>query len=505
MSNDLRRSVVRAIGSSTMISVVAKVLSLGSTLVLVRLLSPADFGLVAIATTVTGLVGFFNEIGLGSAIVQRRDARPDEVDGCFGIAMLASTGLVAATLALAYPAAAFYRMPELGPVLLVLGACLYFGGLNTVPLALLRKQLRFQPVLWATAVGVAVQAMVAIPLATMGARYWAIVVGFVLSQFAVTLWYWWIAKWRPGWPIQLAKGRELMGYGLNITATRVLWHLYMNADKLIIGRLLGAHAVGIYDVARSLSNLPTSQIAGVATNIASPVYARLQDDRAALGSAMMGLVRAVAYLAFPILTGMALLAQPLIATVLGPTWEDAVWPLRALCVAELVACMANLQTQLLVSSGNVKRLVRYNLLCALIMPAALAIGALVGGLIGVALAWALVYPLVYLWLLAETLRLCGMSLRRFFGGLRHPLQGTLLMAAVLLAALHWQPLGVPAAWTLALGSVLGAVVYLCHLIYLDHAGLAEVRQVLVDLGLPAAWRRRWPFTRLPMRELDGAS
>lgn len=496
MSQDLRRSVVRAIGASSAISVLTKVVSLAVTLVLVRLLTPADYGLVALATTVTGVIGFFNEIGLGSAIVQRKQVADDEVNGCFGIALLASTVLCAVTVALAWPAAAYYRMPELAPVLATLGGSLYFGAFNTVPLALLRKALRFQAVLSCTALTVAVQAAVSIPLAFAGYRHWSIVFGFLVGQAAGTLWFWHASGWRPSWPLHLARGRALMGYGMNITATRVLWHLYMNADKLIIGKLIGAHAVGVYDVARSLANLPTSQISGVATNVASPVFARLQDDTAALRGAMLRLVRGVAYLALPVLAGMAVLADALVATLAGPQWGDAVWPLRALCLAEMVACIANLQTQLLISSGQVKRLVRYNMLCALTLPAALAVGAWQGGLVGVGLTWALVYPLLYGWLLREVLRVVQLPWLHYVRALAPPVLGAAFMAVAVLAAVALMP----AAWApplrLLLGSAVGALVFVMNVIYLDRGGLAEIRQVLLDLGISADKLSRWPFARL---------
>ncbi|OYV00921.1 MAG: hypothetical protein CFE45_07080 [Burkholderiales bacterium PBB5] len=496
MADDLRRNVVRALGTSSVISVLTKVLSLAATLVLARLLSPADFGLVAIATTVTGVVGFFNEIGLGSAIVQRPQVAEDEINGCFGIAMLASSALCLITLALSWPMAGYYRMPALQPVLMALSFSLYFGAFNTVPLALLRKSLRFQPVLWCSALAVVVQACVSIPLAAAGARHWAIVTGFLVGQTAATGCYWWASGWRPRWPMNLRQGRVLMGYGLNITYTRVLWHVYMNADKLIIGKLLGPHAVGIYDVGKSLANLPTSQISGVATNIASPVYARLQDDLLRLREAMLHLVRGVSYLTFPLLMGMAVLADDLIMTLMGPAWRDAVWPLRALCLSEAVASIANLQTQLLISSGNVKRLIRYNSVCALVLPAALALAAWQAGLNGVALAWAVVYPVLYTWLLREVLRVTDLRLIDWLRALGGPARATAVMVLVLLAlqpvlAGQWFP-----AARLAVGAVVGALVYGACVVWTDARGLSEIRQVLTDLGVPAARLAGWPFSRL---------
>jgi O-antigen/teichoic acid export membrane protein len=499
MTTNVRRSVVRALGASSAISVVTKVLSLTSTLVLVRLLTPADYGLVAIATAVTGIIGFFNEIGLGSAIVQRQSATREEINGCFGIALLASTAIVVVAVAMAWPMAGFYGMPELGPVLAVLGACLYFGALNTVPVALLRKELRFQPVLWSGTLSVVVQSAVAIPLAFAGFKHWSIVVGFVAGQASGTLLFWISSGWRPNLPMRLAAGKALMGYGLNITANRLLWHVYMNADKLIIGKLVGAHAVGVYDVARSLANLPTSQISGVATNIASPVFARLQSDTQQLGQAMLRLVRGVAYLVLPILMGMAVLAPDLVVVLAGERWIEAAWPLRALCFAEMVASVASLQAQLLISSGNATRLIRYNTLCALVLPASLALGAWQAGLMGVALVWALVYPVVYAWLLRETMRIVELPVSRFVRALFRPLSAALLLGLAVvvtsLALANWPPLV-----RLVAGAMTGTLTYMAYVVLADREGLAEIHQVLRDLGLSEAKLARWPFTRLRATE-----
>lgn len=495
MSADVRRRAVRAIGASGLVGVLTKILSLLSTLVLVRLLSPSDYGLVAIATAVIGIIGFFNEIGLGSAIVQRQAVTRDELSGCFGIAMIACTLLVIVAVGAAWPVAKYYGMPELGPVLAVLGGCLYLGALNTVPLALLRKDLRFQPVMWSGVLGVLVQSLVAIPLAYLGFKHWAIVVGFLMGQIASLLLCWWSAAWLPGLPIKISAGRTLMGYGLNITANRVLWHVYMNADKLIIGKLIGAAAVGVYDVARSLANLPTSQISGVATNIASPVYARLQSDTAALARAMLRLVRGIAYLAMPVLMGMAALAPDLVMVLAGPQWMAAVWPLRALCLAEMVFCVANLQTQLLISSGNASTLIRYNTVCAIVIPCSLALGAIWGGLWGVGLAWLLAYPLVYLWLLRAVLKVVSVSLLSFWRALLGPVSGALLTGLTVLTAASLMP-DLPAWARLFCASTVGTVVYVAYLIFLDGPGLAEIRQVLADLGIPASKLQRWPFSRV---------
>ena len=494
----IRRRVVRAVGANGLSSGLAKIVSLLSTLVLARLLAPEDFGLMALATTVTGVIGLFNEVGIGAAIVQRPILRPEAVDGCFGIALIASAALCALAVALSWPAAAFFKLPALQPVLAVLAFGFFFAAANSVPLALLRREMRFQAVLWAGFACVVVQSATALLFGALGYRHWAIVAGFFAGQLVETLWFWRVSPWRPRWPLPLAAGRELLGYGLHITATRVVWHLYMNADKAIVGRLMNAHAVGVYDVSRSLAGLPTAQIAGLVVGIAAPVYARVQDEPARLQAVQLRLTRGVAYLTFPLLLGLAVLAGELVAVLLGPAWHEAVLPLRALCAAEMVASIANLQSQLLVSTGHVRRLLRYNLLCAAAMPLAVAAGAWADGLRGVALAWMSVYPLLALWLLNEALGVSKLRYRDFWRAVRQPLIGALAMAAALLGlrlAFDGGWPGAPMALRLAAGIGVGALAYLSYLVAIDREGVAEVRQVLADIGVPAAALQRWPFVR----------
>lgn len=493
----MRRRVVRAVGASSFGSILAKVVSLASTLVLARLLTPEDFGLVAMATTVTGFIGFFNEMGIGAAIIQRTNLRKEELNGCFGIAILASACLSLLVAAISWPAAIFFEMPQLQMLLCVLGLGFMFGAINTVPTALLRKELRFQAVMWLGLVSAFIQTLTTIPLAYLGFGYWSIVCGFFIGQIVATIWYWRISTWRPSWPIQLREGKSLLGYGMNITFTRVLWHAYMNADKLIVGKLLSARAVGIYDVSRSLANLPTSQITGLVTGIASPVFARLQQDIPQLRAVQLRFTRGIAYLTFPVLGGMAVLAPELVAVLLGPKWADAVFPMQALCLSEAVASVTNLQSQVLISTGRASQLVRYNAICAVLIPLSLIIGGSLAGLPGIAIAWATVYPVISLWLWRDALRASEASGWQFWNAIRQPAQGTLIMILViaLIRPLFAPWLTLPLTLLLACVGV-GTLVYCAYVIFLDKEGLREIRQVMSDLGLPPAVTGRWPFTRL---------
>lgn len=501
MSDSLRRRVVRAVGATSLGASLAKIVSLTATLVLARLLTPEDFGLMAMASTVTGFIGFFNEIGIGAAIVQRATVRKEELNGCFGIAILTSLLLSVIIFFVSWPAAQFFNMPQLQKLLNVLGLGFIFGALNTVPVALLRRELRFQTVMWLGLSSAIIQALVTIPLAAFGFGYWAIVIGFFVGQTIATLWYWRVSTWRPTWPLQLREGQTLLVYGIDITFTRVLWHAYMNADKLIVGKLLGERAVGVYDVSRSLASLPTSQISGLVTGIASPVFSRLQKDLPQLRSVQLRLTRGVAYLTFPLLAGISVTAAELVPVLLGNRWSEAILPLQALCISEAVATVANLQAQLLISTGRAKQLVRYNLICVIVMPLSLTLGAWLQGLLGIALAWALVFPLLSVWLLRDALHASSLSVSAFWQALRQPLQGSLMMvAAVFIARYFLQPFGLPALFELLSDVATGVLTYMSYVVLFDREGLKEIRQVLSDFGVSETALCRWPFNRVPQEK-----
>ena len=501
MSDGLRRLVVRAVGANSIGAGLAKIISLCSTLLLARLLTPEDFGLMAMASTVTGLIGFFNEIGLGAAIVQRKQVSKEELNGCFAISVLASGFLCLLVIAISWPVADFFNMPALQRLLAVLGFGFFFGALNTVPVALLRRELLFQTVLWLGVCCALIQSAVTIPLAALGFGYWSIVGGFFVGQTFATLWFWRVSSWRPTWPLEPGGGRTLLGYGVEITFTRVLWHVYMNADKLIVGKLLGERAVGIYDVSRSIASLPTSQISGLVTSIASPVFARVQQDLSKLQAVQLRLTRGVAYLTFPLLAGIAILAAELVQVLLGSKWSEAVLPMQALCISEAVATIANLQAQLLISTGRARQLVRYNLMCAFVMPLSLAIGGWQFGLQGIGIAWALVYPLLASWLLRDALRASGLGIKQFWQGVRQPMAGSVVMVlAVYGARQTLQPLHIPALALLATCAAVGVFVYAAYVLLIDKEGLQEIRQVLADFGVPERLLSRWPFSLAPMAQ-----
>ncbi len=496
MSDQLRSKAVRAMGHLGLGGALGKIVSLGTTLVMARLLSPADYGLMAIALVVIGFVAFFNEVGIGSAIVQKPKPTASEVNGCFAIALMASVALSLLTFLLSGPVAVFFGNPRLEPIVAVLSIAFILGAFGTVPMAFLRKELHFKAIAGITIFGVIIQSAVGLVLAWLGYGVWALVWGYMAISVLQSVAAFWLSPWRPGGPVGIREAVGLVKYGLTVTSSRVFWYLYTNADKVIVGKVLGERSLGIYDMAFSLATLPSSQITSLATNVASPVFSKLQADLPKLRAFILHITRGVAYVTYPALIGMLVCSPELVAVILGDKWIDLLIPFGALCLMGLIKSIDPLLSQVLIATGNAGKLSAYTLTCGVVMALAILVGAHFGGLRGVSLVWLLVYPILSVKLLYDVCKVTGMKMSDYYRSLVPILGATAAMAAVvLLVRVSMLSMGAPVALTLAAEIGAGGITYALWIIYLDRRGMAEIRQVLLDLGVSPQRLERWPFNR----------
>lgn len=496
MSTDLRSKTIRAIGHLGLGGAFGKVISLTTTLVLARLLSPADYGLMAIAMVVIGFVSFFNEVGIGSAIVQKTKLTDSEVNGCFAIALMASSLLCLVTILASGLIADFFGNAQLRPMLSVLASAFILGAFGTVPLAFLRKEMHFKAIAGITIVAVIVQSLVCLACAAAGMAAWSLVWGFLAYSIVQTMGALLLSPWRPKGPYGIREASSLVMYGLHVTNSRVFWYMYTNADKLIVGKLLGERSVGIYDMAFSLATLPSSQVTSLVTNVASPLFAKLQNDLARLTAVILKLTRGIAYVTYPALVGMLVTSRELIAVILGDKWMDILIPFAALCMMGLIKSVDPLLSQVLIGTGHAKKLSAYTALCGVVMSLAVFVGAVLDGLRGVSIVWVVVYPLLSSKLLYDACRITGMKMTDYYTNLFPVLLGAAVMGGVVLVVREltlYLAMSLPMVLLIEIAS--GALAYFLWIIYRDKQGINEIREVLLGIGVPEYRLNRWPFIR----------
>jgi O-antigen/teichoic acid export membrane protein len=496
MSNDLRSKTVKAMSHLGIGGALGKVISLGTTLLLARLLSPADYGLMEIAMMFIGFVSFFNEIGMGAAIVQKKELSAPEVNGCFAIAIASSVVLLIITVIASGFIADFFKHPQLQAMISTLAVGFVLGAFGTVPEAFLRKEMHFKAIAGVNIVSILVQSIASLIFAWLGYGVWSLVWGSLVADIVTSIGFFALTPWRPRGRYGIREAVDLAIYGMHVTTTRVFWFFYSNSDRAIVGKLLGPSQLGIYGMAFSLATLPNSQITSLVINVASPLFSKLQTDLPRLRAVVLKLTRSIAYLTYPALLGMLACSHELIMVILGPKWIDCLIPFGALCLMGLIKSVDPLLSQVLTSIGNVKKLTAYTAMCAVVMSLSFVVGAYFGGLLGVSIAWIAVYPLLSIKLLSDVCRVTGLSMRDYYLSLLPVLAGAAAMAGVVLVLRQIMLLaGLPIGLVLALEIAGGAIAYFLWIVYIDRHAMSEIRQVMMDLGMPASRFNRWPFIR----------
>ncbi len=367
-------------------------LRVGSLMILARLLGPKDFGLVGMVTAFSEILTWFRDFGLSSAAVQRPIITDQQVSTLFWINMSFGALLTLVMVAMAPAIAAFYHEPELFRVTVVLALGFLFNAAGVQHSALLQRQMRFTSLAIIGVVSFSVSAAIGIGGAKAGYGYWALVAMSVTSPLIATIGFWLATGWVPRMPRRRAGIRSMIHFGGTLTLNGLVAYIAYNADKVMIGRLWGADAIGIYGRAYQLVNIPTATINSAVGEVAFSALSRLQDDPVRLRSYFLKGFTLVLGLTLPIAIACGLFAQDVVFVVLGPRWKDTAAIVRLLAPTIGVLAIINPLGWLVYSIGLVARCLKIALVFAPVMITGFLIG-LPYGPRGVAFAYSAVMTL----------------------------------------------------------------------------------------------------------------
>jgi PST family polysaccharide transporter len=362
------------------------VLTLASTMVLARLLTPQDFGFLAMVATIMGFLRVFSDAGLSTATVQREGITHVQVSNLFWI-NVAVSGAMSMIVACCAPLVAwFYREPHLVGITLALSITFLFGGLTVQHRALLNRQMRFKAIAVIQITALVVGALVGIVMAWLKYGYWSLV-GFQLSTPAITLLMTWSAfRWRPQWPKRRSGTRPLLHFGVNLSAGSFIYSVTRGMDGLLIGRFYGADAVGLYSRAAALLVRPLEAFTVPINAVFVPTLSRLQDQPERYRRTFLKAYEAIALIGF-LFTGLFFaLALPLTLVVLGPKWEGAAAIFAGFTIAALFYPLSSTSTWLFTSQGRGRDFLLASAVCSGIMVCSFVAG-LPFGPVGVAIAY----------------------------------------------------------------------------------------------------------------------
>lgn len=366
-----------------------QLLGVAKLLILARLLNPTDFGLLGIALLTLGCVKTFTETGFEAALVRRREDVAPLLDTAFSV-LAARGALLAAVLFLGAPAVGrFFDAPEAVVVVRGLSLLPLLEGLTSPAIVSLTRALRFRRLfVWELAESLAGFGA-ALVFGVVYRNVWALVLAVLVAQALRTASSYAIAPYRPRLTVRSEHVRELARFGLWVLVSNVMVFLLVNGDDLVVGKLLGATALGLYVVAYRISNLPATEFGRVVSQVGLPALAQVQDGRA-LARESFRLFRVTAWVSFLAASVLAATAPQLVPALLGSDWAGMILAFQLLCLfAGLRGLNAAFGTLFYAVGrpGTVARISGVQLAClaAIILPAT-ALGHLAGAAGAVALA-----------------------------------------------------------------------------------------------------------------------
>ncbi len=458
---------------------VLQVLSFATTLLVARILVPADYGVMALAGFWTGSVGMLAEMGLGAGIIQFRVLDKQEIDTCFWVTMTLSIVGCAALAVSAPMIARWFAVPRLGDVLPVLALVLPLTACRVVSDSLLRKRLAFDRVSQAEVIGGLMALPVMLGCAFLGLGVWTLVVGSLLAPAARSVATFAFAPWWPGLRIGGERVKEMLRFSLATLGVKIMWALREDSDALVIGKITGQLTLGFYSMAKELALLPGTKISTVVNMLSSPMMAELQTDIDAMRTNFYRAARLTAAIAVPTSAGIALVANEAVAVLLGPKWLPAVPLLRLLCVYAAVRAVDVLLPPVLFARHREGFLFWYCLALLIVTPTAAVIGALWDGALGAVVFLTPAYCVVMAIMAKEALAEIKGSFSQLWSEIWPILAATAAMAAVVLLLREFAFVGrtqTPLIGLLLL-SASGATAYLAALLAMGSPVIGEGAEV----------------------------
>ena len=392
-TDHLRGDLARRTLSGGLVSVGSQglsfVMQLGFIAVLARLLTPADFGLVAMVTAVVRLFGLLRDMGLSAATVQREKLDHDQVSTLFWINVAFSLGLSALLIALSPAIASFYADERLASVTVVLAIGIAFVGAAAQHEALLKRQMRFQTIAAIRISAQALASLVAVGLALRGAGYWSLVALAFATQFFAAAGQCIASGWKPGRPRRDANIRSMLTFGGNLTAFNFINYFARNLDNVLIGRFVGAEALGFYSRAYNLLMMPVRQFNTPMTGVVVPALSRLTREPHRFRDFYCQSMLSVTAVGMPAVVFALVVAEELVAIVLGDQWGETVAIFRALGLAAFIGTLNVAVNWVLIPHGRADRMLIVSIPSTVAIVIAMIIG-LQWGAIGVAWAYSIV-------------------------------------------------------------------------------------------------------------------
>ena len=355
-------------------------------MILARLLSPDDFGLVAMVEVFINFFAIFTEMGLSDALIQKQDINDQHINSVFWLNLLFGGGLAILLFLSAPLIADFYNKPKLRIIVSILSVNLIISSFGIIQSTLLTKKMEFRKLAIRDITVVSFSGVIAIYFASHGFGVWSLVIRSIIMTLMSTALLWFVSEWRPRFIFSIASTKDIFRFGSNVASFNIVNFWARNIDNVLIGKFLGSEALGIYSLAYKLMLVPLQNVSWIISRVMFPALSEIQKDLHRVRDAYQKICTVISLITFPMMFGLFALAPELVTIVFGKKWEASIMVIRILSICGLVQSIHTTSGTILLSQGRAELQLRFGLWSSAYAAGAIAVG-LNWGINGVAITY----------------------------------------------------------------------------------------------------------------------
>lgn len=445
------------------------------TILVARILSPGDYGLMAMASIYIGFAEYLNEFGVGAAVIQKKDITEEEIRSTYLISIIMGSGFTCFSVVVAPLFATFFHESRLTPIMYALSVTYIISAAKNIQQSVMIRRMQFKDIARIEVVCKVVTSGVSYLCALYGAGVWTLVIAFLLFNAAQAGMYAFCERQRPGKIADITIIKTIFRFGAQVMLARVITVLSQRTDLLIISKLINAQVLGVYSLSMSLANKPLDKILSILNQVLFPVFSQAQNDSQRIRQYFVKTFELELLIMIPIYMFIILAAEPLVAVVLGEKWASIVLPLKMFGAAGVFMYFASFCSMVVTALGRPRMHLFYTLALYACMVSSMLIFVRFYGFNGILLSWVTVYPFVTTIYLIIVIRMIALPFKTFLRCFRTPAlvsctMGSLL-AGTLLLELH--------PWLLLVFMVcIAAASYIAALLIFDRPKALEIYEIL---------------------------
>lgn len=322
------------------------------TLIIARILSPSDYGIIGMLAIFLGISQVFIDAGFASAIIRKQDRSDIDFSTVFFYNIIVSFLFYILLFSSAPFVAGFYKMPILIPVTRIVGLNIVIGAFGTMHRTKLNLAVDFKTQTKISLITLLISGTAGILLALKGIGVWALIIQGLAATIVTTGLLWLFIKWKPSWIFSRSSFRELIGFGFKLMLSGLLDSVYTNIYQMVIGKHYNATDLGYYTRANGIAQMPASVTTGIIQRVTYPILSEIQDDSLRLVNSYRRLLKMSAFIIFPLMALLAALGQPLVRLLLTDKWLPAVPLMQVLCFCYMFYPIHSINLNLLKVKGR---------------------------------------------------------------------------------------------------------------------------------------------------------